>query len=128
VLSGDIRDISAEQLQSYLGGRQLDVLIGAPPCQGFSMAGMRSKKSVTGYRVERDERNYLFEPLVELAATLKPRLFLMENVAGMETARQGGLSFLDMAQRGLEAAGFRTAVWRVAAVAYGVPQDRQRTF
>src|SRR5690606_31692493 len=67
-------------------------------------------------------------PLVELAATLKPRLFLMENVAGMETARQGGLSFLDMAQQGLEAAGFRTAVWRVAAVAYGVPQDRQRTF
>lgn len=128
-LARDIRSVHAREFRRMLGGRRLDVLIGAPPCQGFSRAGFRSKAVRTGYRLEKDDRNYLFEYLVDLAVALRPRLFLMENVPGMRTAKKEDLSFLDSAARMLERlAGFRTAVWKLNASAYGVPQDRTRCF
>jgi DNA (cytosine-5)-methyltransferase 1 len=129
VLALDVRRVRAGDFRRMLGRRRLDVLIGAPPCQGFSRAGFRSKAAKTGYRLEKDERNYLFEYLVELALKLRPRLFLMENVPGMRTARKEDLSFLDSAARMLERlGGFRSSVWKLNATAYGVPQDRTRCF
>jgi DNA (cytosine-5)-methyltransferase 1 len=128
VIAGDIRNLDARIFKRQLGGRRLDVLIGAPPCQGFSMAGMRAKKAVTGYRVDADERNYLFEPLVELAASLRPRLFLMENVAGMESAKKRNVSFLERAASALGKAGYRTSTWKLSSSAFGVPQERERCF
>ena len=77
-----------KDFRKMLGRRRLDVLIGAPPCQGFSRAGFRSKAASTGYRLEKDDRNYLFEYLVDLAVALRPRLFLMENVPGWERPRR----------------------------------------
>jgi DNA (cytosine-5)-methyltransferase 1 len=69
-------------LRRLAGRRTLDVLAGAPPCQGFSTVGFRSKKSRLGYRADADERNFLFEDLVKAALELRPRLFLRENVPG----------------------------------------------
>ncbi len=129
VLAVDIRQLKAVTLRRFLRRRRLDVLVGAPPCQGFSMAGFRSKVALTGYRVDEDERNYLFEYLVGLALELKPRLFLMENVPGMEFARRENLSFLEAARALLEKKGkYRTTVWRLNAAAFGVPQERNRCF
>lgn len=128
VMTRDIRELSAADLKQFLDGRRLDVLIGAPPCQGFSSVGKRSKKTRLGYRTTKDERNFLFEYLVDLALKLKPPLFLMENVPGMETAKTDDLSFLEAAAKRLEAGGYRTAIWRLQAVAYGVPQVRRRCF
>jgi DNA (cytosine-5)-methyltransferase 1 len=129
VLTRDVKLVRAADFKRMIGRRRLDVLIGAPPCQGFSRAGFRSKADKTGYRLEKDDRNYLFEYLVDLALQLRPRLFLMENVPGMKTARKEDLSFLDTAARMLErGGGFRTAVWKLNATAYGVPQDRNRCF
>ena len=128
-LAMDVRKLRAAELSKMLGGKKLDVLIGAPPCQGFSSAGMRSKVTQTGYRLAHDERNYLFEYLIDIALALRPSLFLMENVPGMKTARKDDLSFLDAAARILEkAGGYRTAVWQLNATAFGVPQDRTRCF
>ena len=84
----DIRELSREDFLELTGGQKVDVLIGAPPCQGFSQAGFRSKSTLTGYRASADERNYLYEHLVGVALLLKPALFLMENVPGMKTARR----------------------------------------
>jgi len=126
---GDVRELAASRIRKLLGKKKLDVLIGAPPCQGFSSAGFRSKSQLTGWRAIADERNYLFENLVELALELKPRLFLMENVPGMQSAKKENLSFLETAASILESkGGYRTAVWRLNAVAFGVPQDRSRFF
>jgi DNA (cytosine-5)-methyltransferase 1 len=125
----DIRSLGKGDFRKLTGRERVDVLIGAPPCQGFSHAGFRSKPLPTRYRVDADERNYLFEYMVEAALELKPRLFLMENVPGMQTARKGELSFLEAAARELETkGGFSTAVWKLNASAYGVPQDRLRLF
>jgi DNA (cytosine-5)-methyltransferase 1 len=129
VRAGDVQDARPEDFRRMLGRRRLDVLIGAPPCQGFSRAGFRSKAAKTGYRLEKDARNYLFEYLVDLALALRPRLFLMENVPGMGTARKEDLSFLESAGRMLERQGkFKTSIWKLNASAYGVPQDRMRCF
>lgn len=129
VLCRDIRSVSVEQFREFLGDRELDVLIGSPPCQGFSHVGNRSKKSKTGYTLAGDERNMLFHDMVDLALALRPKLFLMENVPGMQSARSQDKSFMEMAAHRLEEeGGFRTEIWRLNASAYGVPQDRTRYF
>ena len=63
------------------------MLAGSPPCQGFSSVGFRSKKTLLGYRPGEDDRNLLYETMVEAALVLKPRLFLLENVPGMKSAK-----------------------------------------
>jgi DNA (cytosine-5)-methyltransferase 1 len=129
VLCQDIRTVPAGTLRKLVGRRRLDVLVGSPPCQGFSSAGFRSKKTRTGYHPESDERNYLWEWMVAPALELKPKLFLMENVPGMQWARREDMSFLDAVARKLEKeGGYRTEVWRLNAAAFGVPQERIRCF
>ena len=129
VLACDITTVKDGEFRRLAGPRRLDVLVGAPPCQGYSTAGFRSKKTVTGYRPEGDDRNFLFEQMVRAAVELRPRLFLMENVPGMQSAKKNNESFLETAARLLaERAGFTTAVWRLNASAFGVPQDRVRYF
>jgi DNA (cytosine-5)-methyltransferase 1 len=67
--------------------------------------------------------------MVAAALELRPKLFLMENVPGMQSARRENLSFLELAARMLEQKGrYRTAIWRLNASAFGVPQDRIRYF
>lgn len=129
VLCLDIRAVPVSTLRKLVGRPRLDVLVGSPPCQGFSTAGFRSKKTRTGYRPDSDARNYLSEWMVDAALALKPKLFLMENVPGMQTVKRQDLSFLDAAARRLEKeGGYRTEVWQLNATAFGVPQDRLRCF
>jgi DNA (cytosine-5)-methyltransferase 1 len=129
LLGCDVRELELAALKKLIGRARPDVLIGAPPCQGFSHAGFRSKSTRTGYRVAGDDRNFLFEYMVAAAIALKPALFLMENVPGMQSARQENLSFLELAARKLQQQGkYRTAIWRLNASAFGVPQDRIRYF
>jgi DNA (cytosine-5)-methyltransferase 1 len=128
VLVENIRNLKKGRLRHRVGRRRIDALIGAPPCQGYSIAGFRSKRTRTGYRPSEDERNFLFECMVAAALELRPRLFLMENVPGMHSARKENLSFLEAAARLLEKADFCTAIWRLNASAFGVPQDRIRYF
>src|SRR5439155_10052266 len=63
------------------------------------------------------------------ALELKPKLFLMENVPGMQSAKREDVSFLEAVARRLEdEGGYRTEVWRLNAAAFGVPQERMRHF
>jgi DNA (cytosine-5)-methyltransferase 1 len=128
VICSDIRDVDETDIRRVAGRRKIDVLIGAPPCQGFSHVGQRSKSSKTGYKVTNDERNYLYTHMVRFALAFRPRLFLMENVPGMKSARDGTSTFLDAAAKKLEAAGYKTTTWKLNAAAFGVPQDRNRVF
>lgn len=127
ILCTDVRELEEGSLKRMLKRKRPQVLIGAPPCQGFSHAGFRSRVSGTGYRLSDDARNYLYQSLVLAAIELKPWLFLMENVPGMKSAKQG--EFLENAARMLEeGGGFKTAVWKLSAASYGVPQERSRYF
>lgn len=100
---------------SEKGVNQLDVLIGGPPCQGFSLAGNR---------VESDERNTLYKAMVKTAKVLKPRAVLLENVPGMLTLYGGKVKekiFSDF-----EELGYTMNVKVLYAPEYGVPQIRKR--
>ncbi len=129
VIVQDIRTLARGALRRLVGRRTLDVLAGSPPCQGFSSVGFRSKRTATGYRALADERNYLFEYMVAAALELWPRLFLIENVPGMQSVKREDLSFLEAAATMLRQRGkYRTEIWRLNASAFGVPQDRIRCF
>jgi DNA (cytosine-5)-methyltransferase 1 len=112
----------------------VDVLVGGPPCQGFSSAGFMSQRSVrarrkdSGIWVEDDDRNYLFEYFVEMAARIRPRTIVMENVPGMDSSRGKRPSFMALAKAMLEALGYNARIWELDAAAYGVPQHRLRKF
>lgn len=127
VVCRDIGSFKKGELKRLAGAR-VDVLLAAPPCQGFSHAGFRSKTTKTQYEVTKDARNYLFEHVITAARELKPRLILMENVPGMQSARNETNSFFEEAARMLGKAGYRTAIWRLNASAHGVAQERIRVF
>lgn len=129
VICEDLRDFrkDGERLKRLIGDQRIDVLIGGPPCQGFSRAGWRSRNTGSRFLATEDDRNYLFEELVGLLHVMKPRIFVMENVPGVgEVQFEDGTSFLDVMQNAMRRAGYTTNVWLLNAAAYGVPQMRVR--
>lgn len=96
---------------------ELDVLVGGPPCQGFSLAGKRE---------ELDERNTLYKAMVEVARVLKPRAIVLENVPGMLTLYDGKAK--DRIINDFKELGYNMNVKILYAPDYGVPQIRKRAF
>ncbi len=92
-----------------------DIIIGGPPCQGFSSAGLRRPE---------DKRNTLVRVFSEIVARVKPRAFLFENVEGFLTADSGNRVF-DLLEP-LIHAGYFIHLRKVNAANYGVPQHRKR--
>lgn len=92
-----------------------DVIVGGPPCQGFSTAGRRQAE---------DERNSLVGWFAETIARLQPKAFMFENVEGFLTA-EGGRRVLELLEP-LVAAGYQIHLRKVNAANYGVPQHRKR--
>lgn len=118
VYHGDIAKLSVEEclkLAGLTGPRQLDVLDGSPPCQGFSTAGKRDFK---------DDRNQLFREYVRLLRGLQPKVFVMENVSGMVKGKMK-LIFADIL-RELKASGYVVSARLLNAMWFGVPQSRER--
>lgn len=115
--AGDIGKLSVEKAleMSGLKAGELDVLDGSPPCQGFSAAGKR---------VLDDPRNSLFREYVRLLRGMRPRAFVMENVAGMVKGKMK-LVFAEI-MRELKASGYRVRARIINAAWYGVPQSRER--
>lgn len=105
------------KIQEFLNENKikLDVLIGGPPCQGFSLAGKRE---------EEDKRNVLYSAMVKTAKLLKPRVVVLENVPGMLTLYNGlgkKRIFEDFSKL-----GYKMSVKVLYAPDYGVPQIRKR--
>lgn len=94
---------------------ELEVLIGGPPCQGFSTAGKRFWD---------DPRNHLLRSYVEALRTIQPRWFMMENVEGLLTAKRG--DYLLHAVEAFISLGYRVRVEKIYSHEYGVPQRRKR--
>jgi DNA (cytosine-5)-methyltransferase 1 len=106
-------------IKDRLDGRNLGLLAGGPPCQGFSHAGLRGKN---------DKRNDLAVSYLKFAEELKPEIFLLENVEGLLTMGKGRV--LEDLIASLEDIGYYVSrpVWKLNAEQYGVPQMRRRVF
>ncbi len=113
----DARDLGPEMLLDRVGLRagELDILLGGPPCQGFSSAGIKSGE---------DPRNSLVRHYVRLLEGMRPKWFVMENVEGLLT-NEGGLHVRDAVEAFLSA-GYAVNLEKVYAQGYGVPQRRKR--
>lgn len=114
---GDIARLGDDECLSLAGlrERELDVLDGSPPCQGFSTAGARNFS---------DPRNDLFREYVRLLRCLQPKVFVMENVSGMVKGKMK-LIFVECL-RELKASGYRVSARLMNAAYFAVPQSRQR--
>jgi DNA (cytosine-5)-methyltransferase 1 len=102
-----------------------DVIIGGPPCQGFSMAGSRNRNGFMD-----DPRNYLFKHYFNVVKKVKPELFIMENVKGIQTMQNGRIFkeilriFSDPIL--LDGKPYKLYYKIIKAVEFGVPQKRER--
>lgn len=123
-LRADIHDLDEATLRQYVPC-DLDVLVGGPPCQGFSTIGKRIS-SDPKKRAQKDPRNTLFKEYIRVLKTLSPKFFLMENVVGLMTREKG--SIFSEIKKTFAATGYRFNYVVLNAADYGVPQIRKRIF
>jgi DNA (cytosine-5)-methyltransferase 1 len=114
-----VQEIEPSSLRKQLGLNQgeLDVLLGGPPCQGFSTYGNRKTD---------DPRNRLYEFFVDFLEEFKPKSYLFENVTGLLSIENGNV-VADIRDQ-IEDAGYTSSLYVLDAVEYGVPQFRERVF
>ena len=115
-------------LDDILSGNTLDVIIGGPPCQAYSVAGRIRDE----HGMREDYRNYLFESYLKVVQHYKPKAFVFENVPGILSARpgDGSIRIIDLIQKAFDDAGYVVLPDLSKAVVdmteYGVPQNRKR--
>lgn len=115
MIVGDITSLDLEDTFGKLAGT-IDVVIGGPPCQGFSQKGQR--------KTIHDERNFLFKYYVSVVELITPKYFVMENVPNLLTA-EGGY-FRDEIEELFNKLGYSLEYGVLNASDYGVPQNRRR--
>ena len=123
MINGDIRDVTADQIREYLNGESLDVIIGGPPCQGFSTIGHRAS-SDPNKRYAHDARNELVLVYANLIKELRPKFIVMENVKGILTLDKG--AYLENVMKTLHEAGYNAEYRLINMADYGVPEIRNR--
>ena len=111
----DIRNIENSRLEKYKG--QVDIIVGGPPCQGFSTIGKRLVK---------DPRNELVFEFIRFVNTIQPKFFLMENVRGLLSSDNGKTK--KAIEEEFKSIGYNVISKVLCAADYGVPQLRNRIF
>lgn len=118
-LGSDINEVDDEAIQAWKSGfGEIDVIIGGPPCQGFSLSGKRDTS---------DSRNSLFRHYLRVVRGLSPKVAIMENVK-LLTSMKGsdGKLVLDHIYEDFERSGYKVRHFEINAKEYGVPQHRER--
>ena len=114
-----------EKVDELLDSQKLDLIIGGPPCQAYSVVG-RSRDRLG---MKDDARNHLYRDYAKFLEKYKPRYFVFENVAGLLSAKDGdGTSYLSKMQDLFREHGYETECKVLSANDYGVLQRRKRVF
>ena len=132
IIQGDLTELNPQQLEQETQISNYDLIIGGPPCQGFSTIGTRLGTSDFGEFGE-DPRNSLYKEFVKYVRYYQPKMFLMENVLGLYTMQDGAIreniendfSHDDPEGRYV---GYNVTSTILRAVEFGVPQKRERVF
>ena len=110
-----------KKIDSELGKKKIDLIVGGPPCQAYSVAG-RARKDMSD-----DPRNTLYKYYVEFLKKYQPKMFVFENVPGILSAKNG--KHLDNIFKAVKDAGYDLAIppkYHLNAKDFGVLQDRKR--
>ena len=111
------------EIDSLLNGRELDLLVGGPPCQAYSVVG-RSRDPAG---MVTDKRNYLYKCYAKFLAKYRPKRFVFENVIGLLSAKDGdGTGYFDAMRCLFRKLGYDTSFSVISAKDYGVLQHRRR--
>jgi DNA (cytosine-5)-methyltransferase 1 len=118
VLQEDITTLSANRLlrEAGIAKGELGILVGGPPCQGFSLAS--KNRSID------DPRSRLMWEFIRMTRGLKPKFFMVENVAGLFYFKD----FFILLMESFEKCGYVVRCLMMDACSYGVPQYRKRIF
>lgn len=114
-------------LNHVVNGKKIDLIVGGPPCQAYSLAGRIQDKD----GMKNDYRNYLFESYLKVVKVYNPKLIVFENVEGMLSAAPDGEPIVDKIRRGFNEHGF-DIIEDINGQAlldlsdFGVPQKRKR--
>lgn len=138
VFCKDIRELDGKWLLDRAGISRgdVDVLAGSPPCQGFSIVGRVKIASLIRkgiWKLENDDprliddpRNLLYKEFVRVVKEVEPKFFVMENVHGMRSYRNGDM--VDEILERFQGIGYMADYRVLNAAEYGVPQQRKRLF
>lgn len=107
-------------IESMLGKRKVDLIIGGPPCQAYSLVGRARSKD----GMQSDQRNYLYEQYAMYLAKFKPKMFVFENVLGLKSAGSG--VYLQSMQKLFDKKGYHMKLFTLEANNFGVLQNRKR--
>lgn len=120
VIKADITQLSDEEILKHFEHLQPTVLLGGPPCQGFSICNKNNGDP-------KDPRNSLFEEFIRVGRLLKPEVMVMENVPNLIKARTADKELVvDIIVSELEKLGYFAQYKILEATDYGVPQIRKR--
>ncbi len=109
-----------DKIDSLLESRSVDLIIGGPPCQAYSLAGRSRSKT----KMEGDPRNYLFVQYAEYLEKYNPKMFVFENVIGLKSAKKG--HYLNEMKSLFSEKGYEVKLFTLEAVNFGVLQNRRR--
>jgi DNA (cytosine-5)-methyltransferase 1 len=111
------------QIDCLLGNMKLNLIIGGPPCQAYSVVGRSRDRN----RMQGDKRNYLFIYYATFLKRYQPEYFIFENVMGLLSARdENGRLYLDSMRKLFLKCGYETEFKVLSAEDYGVLQSRKR--
>ena len=119
-IGAEFNPIIHRKISRLLGENQVDLIIGGPPCQAYSIAGRaRSKTNMNG-----DPRNYLYILYSKYLERYQPKIFVFENVLGLKSAKDG--LYLNNMKKLFLKKGYRLKLFTVEANNFGVLQNRKR--
>lgn len=114
-------------LDKVVGDKTIDIILGGPPCQAYSLAGRAQDKN----SMKDDYRNYLFESYIKVVDQYKPKIFVFENVIGLLSAKPKDIPVVDLIREEFDKHGYaivsdlkKNALQDLTL--FGVPQKRNR--
>lgn len=112
-----------KQVDKKLSGRKLDLIVGGPPCQAYSLVGRSRDRN----NMRKDDRNSLYIYYADFLKKYKPRFFVFENVIGILSAKtEKGELYFDLMRDLFKKVGYETEFKVLRAQDYGIPQQRKR--
>lgn len=119
----DLTKFPPDKLAAKIGVNHVDVIVGGPPCQGFSTVRQVGAAN-HGSRVRKDKRRWLYRFYLDYVAAFRPRVFVIENVIGMQSAAKG--KYFTLVQADARRLGYCVHAQVEEAWKLGVPQKRRR--